>query len=31
LVAIVQYRAGVLAMRFFGTHADYDEINAETV
>lgn len=31
LVAIVQYRAGVLAIRFFGTHEDYDGINAETV
>lgn len=31
LVAIVQYRAGVLAIRFFGTHEEYDEINAETV
>jgi mRNA interferase HigB len=31
LVAIVQYRAGVLAIRFFGTHEEYDGINAETV
>ena len=31
LVARVQYQAGVLAIRFFGTHAEYDEIDAETV
>jgi mRNA interferase HigB len=31
LVARVQYRAGVLAIRFFGTHAEYDAIDAETV
>lgn len=31
LVARVQYEAGVLAIRFFGTHAEYDEIDAETV
>lgn len=31
LVAAVQYQAGVLAIRFFGTHAEYDEIDAETV
>jgi mRNA interferase HigB len=31
LVAALQYRAGVLAIRFFGTHADYDRIDAETV
>jgi mRNA interferase HigB len=31
LVAALQYRAGVLAIRFFGTHAEYDEIDAETV
>jgi mRNA-degrading endonuclease HigB of HigAB toxin-antitoxin module len=29
--AAVQYRAGVLAIRFFGTHAEYDRIDAETV
>jgi mRNA-degrading endonuclease HigB of HigAB toxin-antitoxin module len=27
----LQYRAGVLAIRFFGTHAEYDKIDAETV
>jgi mRNA interferase HigB len=31
LVARVQYRAGVLVVRFFGTHARYDEMDAETV
>jgi mRNA interferase HigB len=31
LVARVQYQAGVLAVRFFGTHAEYDKIDAETV
>ncbi len=31
LVAAVQYRAGVLVIRFLGTHAEYDGINAETV
>jgi mRNA interferase HigB len=31
LIAAVQYRAGVLAIRFFGTHAEYDRIDAETM
>jgi HigB_toxin, RelE-like toxic component of a toxin-antitoxin system len=31
LVARVQYQAGVLLIRFFGTHAEYDQIDAETV
>jgi mRNA interferase HigB len=31
LVAALQYRAGALAIRFFGTHAEYDRIKAETV
>ena len=31
LVARVQYQAGVLAIRFFGSHAEYDTIDAETV
>jgi mRNA interferase HigB len=31
LVAALKYAAGVLAIRFFGTHAEYDEIDAETV
>ena len=31
LVARVQYQAGVLVIRFFGTHAEYDDIDAEQV
>ena len=31
LVAALQYRAGVLAIRFFGAHREYDAIDAETV
>jgi len=31
LVARVQYQAGVVAIRFFATHREYDEIDAETV
>jgi mRNA interferase HigB len=31
LIAAVQYRAGALAIRFFGSHAEYDRIVAETV
>ena len=31
LVATLNYQAGVLVVRFFGTHAEYDEIDAETV
>jgi mRNA interferase HigB len=31
LIAALQYRAGALAIRFFGTHAEYDRIDAETV
>jgi len=31
LVARIQYQAGVLAIRFFGIHAQYDKIDVETV
>ncbi len=31
LVTRIQYQAGVLAIRFFGTHAQYDKIDTETV
>lgn len=31
LVARIQYQAGVVALRFCGTHAEYDRIDAETV
>jgi mRNA interferase HigB len=31
LIALVQYRDGVLMIRFFGNHEDYDKIDAEVV
>jgi mRNA-degrading endonuclease HigB of HigAB toxin-antitoxin module len=31
LVARLQYQAGVLAIRFFGTHTEYDKIDVETI
>jgi mRNA interferase HigB len=31
LVAVVRYEAGVLMIRFFGSHEDYDKIDAETI
>ena len=31
LIASVQYQAGVLAILFFGTHVEYDKIDAEIV
>lgn len=31
LVAAIHYQGGVLMIRFFGTHAEYDRINAEKV
>ena len=31
LIASVQYQAGTLTIRFFGTHAEYDKVDAETV
>jgi mRNA interferase HigB len=31
LVAAVQYPAGIIVIRFFGSHAEYDRIDAETV
>lgn len=31
LVARIQYQAGLVEIRFFGTHAEYDRIDAETV
>lgn len=31
LVAALQYRAGAVAIRIFGTHGEYDRIDAETV
>lgn len=31
LVAEVQYQAGIVWIKFLGTHADYDQIDVETV
>ena len=31
LIARLNYQASVLIIRFFGTHAEYDEIDAETI
>jgi mRNA interferase HigB len=31
LIARLQYQAGVVAIRFFGTHAEYNDVDAETV
>jgi mRNA interferase HigB len=31
LVAALRYEVGIVAIRFFGTHAEYDNIDAETV
>jgi mRNA interferase HigB len=31
LVSLVQYIEGVLMIRFFGSHEEYDKIDAETV
>jgi mRNA interferase HigB len=30
LVALVQYIEGILMIRFFGSHEEYDKIDAET-
>ena len=31
LIARIHYQASVLQIRFFGTHAEYDRVDAETV
>ena len=31
LIVLIQYRAGVLSIRFFGTHEEYDQVDAENV
>ncbi|MFW7342523.1 type II toxin-antitoxin system HigB family toxin [Pollutimonas sp. H1-120] len=31
LVAEIQYRASIVWIKFIGTHAQYDQINVETV
>jgi len=31
LIAVVQYREGIVMIRFFGSHEEYDKVDAETV
>jgi mRNA interferase HigB len=31
LITLVHYESGIVMIRFFGTHREYDEIDAETV
>lgn len=31
LIALVQYQNGIMMIRFFGTHEEYDQVDAETV
>jgi mRNA interferase HigB len=31
LIAIVNYEMGIVAIRFFGSHGEYDRVDAETV
>ncbi len=31
LIAVVQYETGVMMIRFFGSHEEYDKVDAETV
>jgi len=31
LIAVAQYAHGVMMIRFFGSHEDYDKVDAETV
>jgi mRNA interferase HigB len=31
LISAVDYRSGIVMIRFFGTHKEYDEVDAETV
>jgi mRNA interferase HigB len=31
LIALLHYKSGVMLIRFFGTHREYDGIDAETV
>jgi len=30
-IVVVRYRAGAVFVRFIGTHAEYDRVNAQTV
>ena len=31
LIALVEYAAGVVMIRFFGSHQEYDKVDAESV
>jgi len=31
LVSLMDYKAGIVMIRFFGTHEDYDKVDAETM
>ena len=31
LICVMDYRTGIVMIRFFGSHAEYDQIDAETV
>lgn len=31
LIAVVEYVNGVMRIRFFGSHEEYDKVDAETV
>jgi mRNA interferase HigB len=31
LIALVQYHNGIMMIRFFGTHEEYDKVDAERV
>jgi mRNA interferase HigB len=31
LVSLMDYKAGIVMIRFFGTHEEYDKVDAETV
>jgi mRNA interferase HigB len=31
LIALVEYKNGVVVIRFFGSHEEYDEVDAESV
>ena len=31
LICAVDYRAGIVMIRFFGSHAEYDQVDVETV
>ena len=31
LITLVQYRVGIVVIRFFGSHAEYDKVDAEKI